>query len=165
MRIRNQAGTIAAIFAAAWLFLPLGAAGNTKTRARDVAPAKAKTSTAAKTSKTPVKPGAKKTVARRPRTRPAQVAPTSDRITEIQQALASAGSYQGEPSGKLDAPTAVALTQFQSAHGLTPTGKINAPTLEKLGLGSETAGRGAPLPVASTSNNASVEQAPPSQNP
>jgi len=33
-----------------------------------------------------------------------------------------------------------ALRKYQSAHGLSPTGKLDALTLEKLGLGSETAG-------------------------
>ncbi len=73
------------------------------------------------------------------------MAPTRDRIIEIQHALGSAGAYQGEPTGKWDAASIEAITRFQSSHGLTATGKINALTLEKLGLGSETAGRGAPL--------------------
>jgi peptidoglycan hydrolase-like protein with peptidoglycan-binding domain len=78
-----------------------------------------------------------------------QTTPTADRIAEIQTALAADGSYQGEPNGKWDAATIQAMTKFQTAHGLSPTGKINAHSLEKLGLGSETAGKGAPLPRAS----------------
>jgi peptidoglycan hydrolase-like protein with peptidoglycan-binding domain len=79
------------------------------------------------------------------RTPPVQMAPTRDRIIEIQQALASAGTYQGEPTGKWDAASIEAMTRFQSSHGLSATGKIDALTLEKLGLGSGTAGRGAPV--------------------
>src|SRR6266404_5604350 len=56
-----------------------------------------------------------------------QKVPAPDRITEIQQALAKDGSFSGTPSGKLDAKT-----------------------LQKLGLGSQTAGVAAPLPPTSS---------------
>jgi len=42
------------------------------------------------------------------------------------------------------------MKKFQEDHGLSPTGKIDALTLNKLGLGSETAGKGAPVPSASS---------------
>jgi len=89
---------------------------------------------------------------RKPR-EPAQLIPTSARIREIQTALAAQGTYKGEPSGKWDDATEESMKQFQSAHGLTPSGKLDALSLQKLGLGSETAGRGAPLPVAQSSQN------------
>ena len=73
-----------------------------------------------------------------------QKAPTPDRIEEIQTALARENAYQGEPNGKWDAATIGAMKRFQSAQGLEPTGKIDALTLQKLGLGSEVAGKGAP---------------------
>lgn len=76
-----------------------------------------------------------------------QMAPTPDRIRDIQTALAKSGSFQGEPTGKWDASTVDAMKRFQQLNGLTPTGKLTAPSLQKLGLGSETAGRGAPRPV------------------
>jgi peptidoglycan hydrolase-like protein with peptidoglycan-binding domain len=75
-----------------------------------------------------------------------QMAPTADRIEEIQTALARENAYQGEPNGKWDAATIEAMKKFQSANGLSPTGKIDALTLQKLGLGSEVAGKGAPMP-------------------
>jgi len=75
-----------------------------------------------------------------------QIAPTPDRIEEIQTALARENAYQGEPNGKWDAATIAAMRRFQSANGLEPTGKIDALTLQKLGLGSEVAGKGAPTP-------------------
>lgn len=75
-----------------------------------------------------------------------QKAPTPDRIAEIQTALARENAYQGEPNGKWDAATIGAMKRFQSANGLDPTGKIDALTLQKLGLGSEVAGKGAPTP-------------------
>jgi peptidoglycan hydrolase-like protein with peptidoglycan-binding domain len=92
---------------------------------------------APKARKAPVKSG--------PR---AQAAPTSDRIIEIQQALAREGFYGGDPNGKWDDATTAALRNFQIAKGLTPTGKLSALSLQKLGLGSETAGKGAPMPTA-----------------
>jgi hypothetical protein len=38
------------------------------------------------------------------------------------------------------------MREFQTANGLTPTGKLGARSLQKLGLGSEVAGKSAPLP-------------------
>jgi peptidoglycan hydrolase-like protein with peptidoglycan-binding domain len=75
-----------------------------------------------------------------------QMAPTSDRIREIQTALAASDAYKGEPTGKWDAASVDAMKHFQQVNGLNPTGKLDAHSLQKLGLGSETAGRGAPRP-------------------
>ena len=80
------------------------------------------------------------------------MAPTPDRIREIQSALQRDGAYQGDPTGKWDDSTVEAMKSFQDKNGLTPTGKIDALTLQKLGLGSETAGKGAPVPAVSTVN-------------
>jgi peptidoglycan hydrolase-like protein with peptidoglycan-binding domain len=88
----------------------------------------------------------KRRYSRRHRRYRGQRAPTRERISEIQTALSKDGSYVGEPSGKMDANTAEALRKFQAAHGLNPTGKFDALTLQKLGLGSETAGIAPPLP-------------------
>jgi peptidoglycan hydrolase-like protein with peptidoglycan-binding domain len=81
-----------------------------------------------------------------------QKAPTPDRITEIQQALAKDGSFTGTPNGKWDDSTVDAMKKFQDAHGLNASGKIDAKTLQQLGLGSQTAGVAAPLPPTSSSN-------------
>jgi hypothetical protein len=75
---------------------------------------------------------------------PTQKAPTADRISEIQSALARSSYYKGDPTGKWDADTVAALEQFQSANGLEPSGKLDAPSLQKLGLGSEIAGVSSP---------------------
>jgi hypothetical protein len=80
-----------------------------------------------------------------------QAAPTPDRIKEIQGALQKDGSYQGEPTGKWDEPTMEAMKKYQDKIGVAPTGKIDAVSLSKLGLGSATAGKGAPVPAASSS--------------
>jgi peptidoglycan hydrolase-like protein with peptidoglycan-binding domain len=80
------------------------------------------------------------------RRQPYQKAPTSDRITEIQTALARGGYYQADPNGKWDSTTVAAVEKFQSAHGIDADGKLDAPTLQKLGLGSDIAGVSAPRP-------------------
>src|SRR6266566_8833771 len=79
-----------------------------------------------------------------------QKVPTPDRIREIQGALNREGAFEGQPTGKWDEATVNAMKKFQENQGLNPTGKIDAATLEKLGLGSDTAGKGAPIPTAST---------------
>ena len=79
-----------------------------------------------------------------------QKAPTPDRISEIQQALAKDGSLAGAPNGKWDGATVEATKKFQEAHGLNPTGKLDAKTLQRLGLGSQTAGAAPPLPPISS---------------
>jgi len=81
-----------------------------------------------------------------------QKAPTTERISQIQQALAKDGSFTGTPNGKWDDSTAGAMKKFQEAHGLNPSGKLDAKTLQKLGLGSETAGVAAPTPPVSSSS-------------
>jgi peptidoglycan hydrolase-like protein with peptidoglycan-binding domain len=104
---------------------------------------------AAQTSATPAKK--KKRVSSRSKRRPkGQAAPTADRIKEIQAALQKDGSYQGQPTGKWDAATTEAMKKYQDKNGFNPTGKIDALSLHKLGLGSETAGKGAPITPATS---------------
>jgi peptidoglycan hydrolase-like protein with peptidoglycan-binding domain len=86
---------------------------------------------------------------RKPRQK-VQLAPTPQRISDIQSALAAQGTYKGQPNGKWDGATIQGMRDFQASHGLTATGKLDAPTLQKLGLGSEIAGRAAPLPLPQT---------------
>ncbi len=95
---------------------------------------------------------------------PTQKAPTADRVTEIQSALARGGYYQGDPNGKWDSNTVAAMQKFQSANGLNSSGKIDATTLQKLGLGSSTAGVDAPKPVKKSDSTGSANAAlhPPS---
>ena len=82
-----------------------------------------------------------------------QAAPTTERINEIQGALARNGVFAGDPTGKWDDSTSDAMRKFQAKKGLNPTGKLDAPTLQKLGLGSETAGLGAPTPPPNSAAN------------
>lgn len=81
-----------------------------------------------------------------------QKAPTSDRISEIQNALAKDGSFSGAANGNWDGATVDAMKKFQDSHGLNPTGKLDAKTLQKLGLGSQTAGLAPPTPPVSSSS-------------
>ncbi|HKQ87717.1 MAG TPA: peptidoglycan-binding domain-containing protein [Candidatus Acidoferrales bacterium] len=110
----------------------------------------------------------KKTTTRRRRRRstrfvPKQKAPTADRVKEIQGALAQGGYYDGDLNGKWDSKSVAALEKFQSANGMEPTGKLDASSLQKLGLGSDIAGVSAPRPPVPA---VAVPQtsAPPSQD-
>ena len=112
---------------------------------------------------TPAKPSTKKKhhyVRREPK----QKVPTPERISEIQSALARNGYYQGQPNGKWDSNTIGAMQKFQSDHGLDATGKLDALSLQKLGLGSDIAGVSAPRPVTPASSPSS-ETNPPSAKP
>ncbi len=92
------------------------------------------------------------------RREPGQKAPARERISEIQQALAKDGSFAGAPNGKWDDSTIDAMRKFQSGHGLNPSGRLDAPTLQKLGLGSQTAGIAAPMPPIATSSTTKAAQ-------
>jgi peptidoglycan hydrolase-like protein with peptidoglycan-binding domain len=98
------------------------------------------------------------------RREPFQKSPTASRISEIQTALSRGGYFEGEPNGKWDSTTIAAMQKFQSANGLNSSGKIDATTLQKLGLGSSTAGVDAPKPVKKSDPNTSTNAAlrPPS---
>jgi peptidoglycan hydrolase-like protein with peptidoglycan-binding domain len=115
---------------------------------------KAKPKSSSASAKTGSKSGVRSTKAsaknakKIPAKQRAQTAPTPERITEIQQVLAREGFYSGTPTGKWDADTSLAMAKFQAANGLTPTGKLGALSLQKLGLGSEIAGKAAPNPQA-----------------
>jgi hypothetical protein len=81
------------------------------------------------------------------RRQPTQKAPTPERISEIQSALSRGGYYDADPNGKWDSNTIDAMQKFQSANGLTASGKIDSLSLQKLGLGSDIAGVSAPRPL------------------
>jgi peptidoglycan hydrolase-like protein with peptidoglycan-binding domain len=89
-----------------------------------------------------------------------QKAPDAQRISEIQSALAKDGSFNGKPSGKWDPSTIDAMKKFQEAHGLNPSGKLDAKTLQKLGFGSQTAGLAPPMPPVSSSSLAASPSSP-----
>ena len=128
--------------------------------AASVGPAKPRSSASkASGSAAGGKAHAKKTSKHSKRRERGQKVPTPDRITEIQQALAKDGSFTGTPNGKWNDSTVEAMKKFQAGHGLNPSGKLDALTLQKLGLGSQTAGVAAPIPpVTSSSAATSITQ-------
>jgi len=119
-------------------------------------------------SKSPsAKPGSKthhaKSTKKTTRPERGQKAPAPERISEIQTALAKDGSFDGKPNGKWDSSTVDAMKKFQEAHGLNPSGKLDAKTLQKLGLGSQTAGLAPPMPPVSSSSSAAASPSPASR--
>ncbi len=110
-------------------------------------PVKSSRKSTGSSAKTTAKPGSRKTSTKRNKGRHrdrGQKAPTPDRILEIQSALAREGTYSGEPNGTWDPASVEAMKRFQASHGLSPTGKLDALSLQKLGLGSGVAGLAAP---------------------
>lgn len=101
---------------------------------------------------------------RRSRRYRGQRAPTVERISEIQTALAKDGSYARSPNGKWDGATVEAMKRFQAGHGLNPTGKLDALTLQKLGLGSPIAGVAAPYPQPGTVDTSSSAESDSTRN-
>jgi peptidoglycan hydrolase-like protein with peptidoglycan-binding domain len=122
-------------------------ASSPKTTTAKASPAGQKT--AGSGAKSSVRSGSSRATgksSRHSRRQPGQKAPSSDRVSEIQAALAKDGSFSGMPNGKWDDETTQAMRRFQAAHGLNPSGKLDALSLQKLGLGSQTAGVAAPTP-------------------
>jgi peptidoglycan hydrolase-like protein with peptidoglycan-binding domain len=63
------------------------------------------------------------------------IRPESDRIEQIQQALAKSGYLSAEPTGRWDDPTREAMRRYQADNGFPVTGLPEAKSLMKLGLG------------------------------
>jgi len=147
-------GFVLAVVAAGALSVSVAAAQSTSSATTK--PVHKKSSTAntfhATSSSTSQKHGSSKKSGKHSKKVKGQAAPTSDRITEIQDALAKKGAFAGTPTGKWDDSTVDAMKHFQTANGLTPSGKLDALTLQKLGLGSETAGVAAPTPPPNSAN-------------
>ena len=121
------------------------------------------TSAPAKPTRSAAKPAASKSRVKKSsrhssRRERGQKTPAPERISEIQQALAKDGSFVGTASGKWDDSTVEAMKKFQAGHGLTPSGKLDALTLQKLGLGSQTAGVAAPMPPIASSVGAKAAE-------
>jgi len=86
----------------------------------------------ASSSSTKKKQG-KKQVAKKPAPRGQREIDPS-RVIEIQTALATAGFYKEQPSGKWDPTTTQAMSAYQESNGFKVTGKPDALSLKKLGL-------------------------------
>ena len=148
---RKLSGVLLAAMAAGILTVPAVAAQSSSQSAKTHKPsntAKASHSTSSGKKSSSAKSSSKK----KSKKVKGQAAPTADRITEIQDALVKKGVLDGTPSGKWDDSTTEAVRKFQSSNGLNPSGKLDALTLQKLGLGSETAGLAAPTPPPNSVN-------------
>ncbi len=147
-RIRHQLA-----FLALWLsplaFLPL-------TADADPPPGKGLSAAFQQQAKKPFGRSARK----RSRRQQAQQQPSPERIREIQEALRRAGYLQAEPTGKWDSATEAAMRRFQKEHGHPETGKPDALSLIKLGLGPETAGQAAPRPATASGEAANTPRDP-----
>jgi len=128
-------------------------------------PPQQSSSSSSSTSSSSAAPAKKKTKKSHAKREPSQKAPTPQRISEIQSVLARKGYYHGEPTGKWDANTISAMQKFQGDNGIDASGKINAPSLQKLGLGSSTAGVSAPKPASSTPAPPAATPAPAAATP
>jgi hypothetical protein len=154
---RNLGGLILAALTAGTLSVPAVSAQSTAAQPGKSAQ---KTSSGGSTAHSKSSAGAKSahstgsgsSTRRRTKKVKGQAVPTSERISEIQEALAKKGVFTGTPSGKWDDPTSDAMKKFQSSNGLNPSGKLDALTLQKLGLGSETAGLARPTPPPNSTN-------------
>lgn len=161
MRLTSKLGLAALVAVAAGAILAPGLraqskAPTTKAPAKTATKPKSGTTTKSTTSKPAAK---KKTTTKRRSTRARrQTVPTNDRIREIQAELVRRGHLKGEPNGKWDTNSIAAMKDFQTANGLRATGKFDAASLQKLGLGSETAGMAAPRPLASAGETGSRQR-------
>lgn len=142
---RKLSGIVLAVMAAGSLAVPAVAARSSPQTAANHTTHKSASSTR-KAS------GSKSSSKKKSKRVKGQSAPTPDRISQIQEALARKGAMDSAPTGKWDDSTADAVRKFQSSNGLNPTGKLDALTLQKLGLGSETAGLAAPTPPPNSVN-------------
>ena len=68
--------------------------------------------------------------------------PQPGRVEEIQEKLVEAGYLEGEPTGRWDEPTRLAMSRYQAANRFPVTGLPDAKSLMKMGLGPH------PLPAA-----------------
>ncbi len=157
---RNLGGLLVAALTAGTLIVPVAAAQSSsasqskKTTHKHTATSSsgAKTSTTTKSSSSKSATASKNSKHRKTKKVRGQAAPTPERISEIQEALVKKGVLTAAPSGQWDDSTVDAMKKFQSSNGLNPTGKLDALTLQKLGLGSETAGLAAPTPPPNSAN-------------
>ncbi|MGB9433840.1 MAG: peptidoglycan-binding domain-containing protein [Candidatus Acidiferrum sp.] len=154
---RNLGGFILAAVAAGALSVPAVAAQDTSSQAKKPvhkhsSGSSAAHSTNSTTGKSTRSTSSKSSSRKKTKKVKGQAAPTPERINEIQEALAKKGVFSGTPSGQWDDATVDAMKKFQSANGLNPSGKLDALTLQKLGLGSETAGLAAPTPPPNSAN-------------
>jgi peptidoglycan hydrolase-like protein with peptidoglycan-binding domain len=113
------------------------AKGTTTPAAKKTAAAPAKKATSAAAKKAASR-SRRKVVARRT----TQQQPTPDRYREIQLALVEAGYLKAAPTGLWDVQSEEALRRFQQDQKLQASGKLDALSLIRLGLGPKRPGFG-----------------------
>ena len=96
--------------------------------------------TAQKNKRIATKYKAKAPAPRRVFYNPGQQAPSSDRYTEIERALANRGYLVKDPDGKWDQRSSEALKKFQEDQSLPADGKLSSMSIFALGLGPKRAG-------------------------
>ena len=79
--------------------------------------------------------------------------PDTDRLREIQQAMADKGYFKGEVNGVWNADSIDALKRFQTDRNLPADGKISSLSLIGLGLGPKHDGSVAALPAPKPQQN------------
>src|SRR5437764_8628431 len=89
--------------------------GNAVTATSKKSPSKTPNKTSSKSSRESSGTSSGKS-SRKSRKQPGQKAPTTDRINEIQTALAKDGSFRGTSTGKWDSETSDAMRRCQVAH-------------------------------------------------
>jgi len=97
-----------------------------------------------------------------------QLHPDPDRYRQIQQALADRGYFKGQVNGQWNEDSVDALKRFQTDQRLDADGKINALTLNGLGLGAKHDGTSAatvPLSAANSGTTADPAATPPPELP
>jgi len=65
---------------------------------------------------------------------------THQDITKVQKTLRSGGYYRGRVDGLMGPQTRAAIRQYQKSNQLAATGRLDAQTAGKLGVGSESTG-------------------------
>lgn len=65
---------------------------------------------------------------------------THQDVTKVQKTLRSDGYYQGRVDGLMGPQTRAAIRQYQKSNQLAATGRLDAQTAGKLGVGSESVG-------------------------
>jgi hypothetical protein len=100
-------------------------------------------------------------------TRYFQQAPTPERYTEIQQALAAKGYFKGEANGHWGDDSMDAMKRFQADQNLMPDGKIGSLSLIALGLGPKrlTAAKTDPPPPPGAPPASASPASPPTSSP
>src|SRR5581483_9258583 len=76
-------------------------------------------------------------------------------ILEIQQKLNDQGYNVGKPDGKLGPSTQKGISDFQKAKGLPQTGKPDQQTMNALGVGGQSSGKGGSSQQGSSSKGSS----------